>query len=119
MTEFRITSPDADVLTFNPPQGDEWIILVEVYIHEEKFQFELCSVEWFVARVEQFPMYFTSHMAVCTEYSYEALVEGVKKLILQAQNQDWVASATTLHKNMFWELSNSISKPKRRSWWSI
>lgn len=103
-----------DMENFSPGSGDLWFAQADVDIGEknhpgaDRFQFEICSLEWFTSRVVTEGVVPTGRLFVFRQFTYASLVESIESLITEISKHasTWDSFARQLNWYMQWEFEN-------------
>lgn len=112
MSEFELHSADIDDLTsWNPDASSVWEANIQVFVHGESFQFQLCSLPWLMERLAASECVLLGRTAIVRNYSYERLIRAIEHAMDEARDPDWMNFARSLNWYMQWESENFLEHP--------
>lgn len=106
----RLHSPDVQKLSEYRPDGPFGILIQAMIgpaeeIGEESFDFVLCTVDWFAARMRA-PLVLGRHYVFVKQYDYPALVDFVCTYAASCEAENWACLGEKLGRLGKWEFED-------------
>jgi hypothetical protein len=107
-----LSSPDVDDLRNYAPGEEAFRVMIRALIgpangrEDESFDFEVCSPEWLLQKLEHEQVISGRFRLFMTAFSYEVIEQFVLKQIAQATGANWSEVANKLARWSQWEFED-------------